>query len=76
MDPLEFVDIKPYPDRITAARKKTGFNDAVHCGTAFIKGRKVILSVMDFTFLGGSMGSVVERRSPGPPRPRPRKTFH
>ena len=59
LDPLEFVDIKAYPDRIAAARKKTGFNDAVHCGTAFVKGRKVILSVMDFTFLGGSMGSVV-----------------
>ena len=58
-DPLEFVDVKAYPDRIAAARKKTGQNDAVQCGTAFIKGRKVILSVMDFTFLGGSMGSVV-----------------
>ncbi|MEE2719476.1 MAG: acetyl-CoA carboxylase, carboxyltransferase subunit beta [Planctomycetota bacterium] len=58
-DPLEFVDVKAYPDRIAAARKKTGQNDAVQCGTAFIKGRKVIMAVMDFTFLGGSMGSVV-----------------
>lgn len=58
-DPLEFVDVKPYPDRIAEARKKTGHNDAILCGTAFIKGRKVILACMDFTFLGGSMGSVV-----------------
>ncbi|MCH2133055.1 MAG: acetyl-CoA carboxylase, carboxyltransferase subunit beta [Phycisphaerales bacterium] len=58
-DPLEFVDVRPYPQRLESARKKTGANEAVHCGTGFIKGRKVILSVMDFSFLGGSMGSVV-----------------
>ncbi|MEE2908728.1 MAG: acetyl-CoA carboxylase, carboxyltransferase subunit beta [Planctomycetota bacterium] len=58
-DPLEFVDLKPYSERLEAAKAKTGTNEAVHCGTGFIKGRKVILAVMDFTFLGGSMGSVV-----------------
>ncbi len=58
-DPLSFVDIKPYTDRLEAARKKTGTNEAVQCGTAFIKGRKVVMAVMDFRFLGGSMGSVV-----------------
>ncbi len=58
-DPLEFVDLKSYKDRIEAAQKKTKSKDAIHTGYAFIKGRKVVLGVMDFTFLGGSMGSVV-----------------
>lgn len=59
VDPLKFVDLRPYPQRIEAAQSKTGFNDGVRTGTCFIKGRKVILAVMDFTFLGGSMGSVI-----------------
>lgn len=58
-DPLSFVDTKPYPDRLAAARKKTGANEAVMCGHAFIKGRKVVIAAMDFRFLGGSMGSAV-----------------
>ena len=58
-DPLNFVDTKAYPDRLVAARKKTGANEAVQCGTAFVKGRKVVLAAMDFRFLGGSMGSAV-----------------
>jgi acetyl-CoA carboxylase carboxyl transferase subunit beta len=56
---LSFVDTKPYPERLIAAKKKTGVNEAVQCGTAFIKGRKVVLAAMDFRFLGGSMGSAV-----------------
>lgn len=59
MDPLNFVDLQPYKERIAAAQRKTGQNDGVQTGTAFIKGRKVILACMDFTFLGGSMGSVI-----------------
>jgi acetyl-CoA carboxylase carboxyl transferase subunit beta len=59
MDPLNFVDLQPYKDRVAAAQKKTGQNDGVQTGRAFIKGRKVILAVMDFSFLGGSMGSVI-----------------
>jgi len=59
VDPLEFVDLQPYKDRIASAQKKTGQNDGVQTGTAFVKGRKVILACMDFTFLGGSMGSVI-----------------
>lgn len=59
VDPLNFVDLKPYAQRIAEAQKKTGQNESVQTGGAFIKGRKVILAVMDFTFLGGSMGSVV-----------------
>jgi len=58
-DPLGFVDTKSYPDRLNAARKKTNATEAVRCGTAFIKGRKVVLVAMDFRFLGGSMGSAV-----------------
>ncbi len=58
-DPLQFVDLKKYLDRIAAAQKKAGFNDAMQTGQAFIKGRKVMIGAMDFTFLGGSMGSVV-----------------
>jgi acetyl-CoA carboxylase carboxyl transferase subunit beta len=58
-DPLQFVDLKPYTERVEAARRKTRQNEAVRTGTAFIKGRKVILAAMDFAFLGGSMGSVV-----------------
>ena len=58
-DPLEFVDLKSYKDSLVAAQKKTNKNDAIHTGYAFIKGRKVVLAVMNFAFLGGSMGSVV-----------------
>ncbi len=59
MDPLKFVDVKAYKDRLREAQLKTGQNDGLRTGTAFIKGRKVILAAMDFTFLGGSMGSVI-----------------
>jgi acetyl-CoA carboxylase carboxyl transferase subunit beta len=58
-DPLQFVDVRAYRDRVAEARAKTGENDAMQTGTAFIKGRKVALGCMDFTFLAGSMGSVV-----------------
>ncbi|MBX3355218.1 MAG: acetyl-CoA carboxylase, carboxyltransferase subunit beta [Phycisphaeraceae bacterium] len=59
MDPLHFVDQKPYLARISEAQRKTGENDGIQTGTGFIKGRKVVLAALDFTFLGGSMGSVV-----------------
>jgi acetyl-CoA carboxylase carboxyl transferase subunit beta len=59
IDPLEFKDSKKYTKRISSARKKTGRNSAVITGTANIKGRRVALAIMDFSFLGGSMGSVV-----------------
>jgi len=58
-DPLSFVDLKTYKERLAAAQKKTKKKDAIQTGYAFIKGRKVVLAVMDFAFLGGSMGSVV-----------------
>ena len=58
-DPLEFVDTESYKDRIEAAQKKTGLNDAVVTGLGTIGGHKVSCAVMDFDFMGGSMGSVV-----------------
>ena len=58
-DPLEFTDRKAYKDRLKAEQEKTGRPDAVICGKGFIKGRPIMLAVMDPTFMMGSMGSVV-----------------
>lgn len=58
-DPLKFKDKKRYSDRLKDAQKATGLNDAVVTGIATINGQQVIAAVMDFTFIGGSMGSVV-----------------
>ena len=58
-DPLRFKDSKKYPERIAEARKKTGLNDAVIAGIGKINNRTVSFAVMDFDFIGGSMGSVV-----------------
>ena len=61
-DPLAFVDSKPYPQRIEAARLRSGARDAVITGSARIAREGVQLAVMDFEFIGGSMGSVVGER--------------
>lgn len=58
-DPIKFVDKKSYKDRLESEQKKTGNSDAVVCGKGFIKGRPIMLAVMDPTFMMGSMGSVV-----------------
>ncbi|MGE9292283.1 acetyl-CoA carboxylase, carboxyltransferase subunit beta [Ruficoccus sp. ZRK36] len=58
-DPLEFKDSKPYPQRLTQAQQKTGEKDAVICGMGELEGLPVSLAVMDFSFIGASMGSVV-----------------
>jgi acetyl-CoA carboxylase carboxyl transferase subunit beta len=58
-DPLRFVDSRPYRERIRESIGKTGLNDAIRIGTGKIDGRKVVLGAMDFSFIGGSMGSVV-----------------
>ena len=58
-DPLEFLDTESYKDRIKKANDKTGLNDAVVTGIGAIKGNKVAAAIMDFDFMGGSMGSVV-----------------
>lgn len=59
MDPLHFVDQKPYIDRIRDMQRRTSENDGVQTGAGFIKGRKVVAAIMDFSFMAGSMGSVV-----------------
>jgi acetyl-CoA carboxylase carboxyl transferase subunit beta len=58
-DPLKFSDTRPYKDRLREIQAKTGNTDAVVCGKGFIKGRPLMLAVMDPTFMMGSMGSVV-----------------
>jgi acetyl-CoA carboxylase carboxyl transferase subunit beta len=59
-DPLEFRDAKmKYPDRLKAAQRETGMRDAALSGVATIGGKPVSLALMDFFFMGGSMGSVV-----------------
>lgn len=58
-DPLKFEDSKKYSDRIEAAIKKLGLNDAVRTGTGKIFGMDVAFGCMDFKFIGGSMGAVV-----------------
>jgi acetyl-CoA carboxylase carboxyl transferase subunit beta len=58
-DPLQFKDAKRYLDRIKQNMKKTGRDDAVVTGLATMGGRDVVLAIMDFSFMGGSMGSVV-----------------
>jgi len=58
-DPLEFKDTKPYPERIIASQKKTGLKDAVRNAYGKMNGQYIVISCMDFTFIGGSMGSVV-----------------
>ena len=59
VDTLKFVDKKSYADRITAEQLKSGNKDALVCGRGFIKGRPLVLAVMDPNFMMGSMGSVV-----------------
>ncbi|MBP1783770.1 MULTISPECIES: acetyl-CoA carboxylase carboxyltransferase subunit alpha [Micromonospora] len=59
VDPIEFVDALPYPHRLGAARAATGLDEAVLCGTARVGGHPVALAVMDFRFLGGSLGCAV-----------------
>jgi acetyl-CoA carboxylase carboxyl transferase subunit beta len=59
VDALEFVDTEPYAERLAAVQKKNDRPDAIVTGAADLAGERVALAVMDFGFLGGSMGSVV-----------------
>jgi acetyl-CoA carboxylase carboxyl transferase subunit beta len=59
IDALEFVDIEPYAERLAAVQQKADRPDAIVAGAAELLGERVALAVMDFEFLGGSMGSVV-----------------
>lgn len=58
-DPLNFVDTKPYSSRIVATIAKTELNDAVKSAVGKMNGLDIVVSCMDFSFIGGSMGSVV-----------------
>ncbi|SDS13586.1 acetyl-CoA carboxylase, carboxyltransferase subunit beta [Winogradskyella sediminis] len=58
-DPLKFEDTKKYPDRLKAAQTKTKLNDAVRTAVGKSKGQDLVIACMDFSFIGGSMGSVV-----------------
>ena len=58
-DRLKFVDKIPYSEKIAKAQEKTGNADACLAGTCRIGGHEVVLAVLDFTFMGGSMGEVV-----------------
>ena len=58
-DVLEFVDKKSYAKRLKDEQKKAGTPDGLRAGRAFVKGRPIVLAVMDFAFMAGSMGSVV-----------------
>lgn len=58
-DPLKFVDTSPYSEKQVAAKEKTGLNDAVITGFGKIDGEETALAIMDFEYMGGSMGSVV-----------------
>ncbi|MGH7933149.1 MAG: acetyl-CoA carboxylase, carboxyltransferase subunit beta [Candidatus Binataceae bacterium] len=58
-DPLEFVDSRPYPVRMEQARRQSGRNDGLVAGVGKIEGHPAAIAVMDFNFMGGSMGVVV-----------------
>ncbi len=58
-DPLRFADSKPYPERLAEARARTGLDEAVVCARGTIGGAGVVIAVMDFGFLGGSLGAAV-----------------
>ena len=61
-DPLKFKDSKKYPERLAAARKATGEDDALVVMKGFMNGLPVVISAFEFRFIGGSMGSVVGER--------------
>ena len=58
-DPLNFEDTKKYPDRLKAAQEKTKLKDAVRTAVGKSNGKDIVIACMDFSFIGGSMGSVV-----------------
>ncbi len=61
-DPLKFRDTKRYSDRLRRAREETGLSEAILVGEGTIEGRPLVIGVMDFAFLGGSMASAVGER--------------
>ena len=58
-DPLQFTDLKPYAERIADAEKSTGMGEAIVCAELEVRHVPVVAAIMDFSFMGGSMGAVV-----------------
>ena len=58
-DPLKFTDLKPYADRLKRSQRDTGLNDAVINARGTLNGKPVLVSAMEYSFIGGSMGAVV-----------------
>jgi acyl-CoA carboxylase subunit beta len=58
-DPLGFADSKPYPERLAGARARTGLEEAVVCASGTVEGNPLVVAVMDFDFMGGSLGGAV-----------------
>jgi acetyl-CoA carboxylase carboxyl transferase subunit beta len=61
-DPLDFFDLRPYAERLSEAELNTGLGEAIVVGSGTLDGHPLELAVMDFSFLGGSMGSAVGER--------------
>ncbi len=59
VDPLGFRDQQKYSDRLASSAKKTGKNEAINTGTCLVGGYPAVLAIMEFSFMGGSVGSVV-----------------
>jgi acetyl-CoA carboxylase carboxyl transferase subunit beta len=62
VDPLKFVDTEAYPKRVERAKESSGRDEAAIVGTCNLSGKKIALGVLDFSFMAGSMGSVVGER--------------
>ena len=62
LDPLQFVDTESYAVRLALAKKNSGRDEAAMVGTCAILGKKIAIGILDFTFMAGSMGSVVGER--------------
>src|SRR5437762_7514358 len=58
-DPLNFTDVRPYAERLRRAKTETGVNDAILNAAGKLAGRDVVVSAMEYSFIGGSMGAVV-----------------
>jgi acetyl-CoA carboxylase carboxyl transferase subunit beta len=58
-DPLQFADLKPYRQRLRQAQKESGLSDAIINAAGALEGRPVVVSAMEYSFIGGSMGAVV-----------------
>jgi acetyl-CoA carboxylase carboxyl transferase subunit beta len=59
VDPIDFKDLKKYRDRMKASQKSTGLKDGIVSGEGLINGKRVMIAVFEFAFMGGSMGSVI-----------------